>query len=439
MITREEVLKQTEQAAQRAGRFRYLKKNAVTNLRILEYDNAQGNRVFAQLLVEHRRAGQGGKSIGICRREIFDLPCAFCRTNEMARDKGIDAPFISRSRYIMNALDIDNDPKTVRMYVVPTTVFSDVADFTLDEEWADVLEAKKGCAFGIGRKGERLDTEYTTKPQRKSYPIGKSIVEQVVDPLNEIRDPGVAAQCAEIGVDIEDLFEPDEIEEIKAAGEGKTKAGRGGKSAPRSGRTSKLAAPKFDIGDVVRYADEGGACEVTAIDGDNFEIKDENGALWNVAGSDLIAVEPDEPEPESIGLEIGAAIHYKDETDVCHISAIDPDKGTAEIEDPDGTFFDVEIDDLVAVEEAGPPVTKKSKKSKKKKAADDAPKCFGDPNLYDAGDDECKKCEYFDECGGNADLTKAGVGDNRTPAQQSRGKRSADDIVSDIIGSKRKR
>ena len=348
----------------------------------------------------------------------------------MVRDRGHDAPFISRSRYVVNGVDIDNDPNTVRLYVLPTTVFNDIADYVLDEEWADVLEPKKGCAFGIGRKGEGLDTEYTTKPQRKSYPIGKSVMDQVTNPLNEIRDPGVESQCAEAGVAFGDLFTPDEIEEIKAVGKGK-------KTAAKPGKTSKLAAPldgthadKFGISDIVQYKGEEGTCEIVAIDGDDFEIKDENGALWVVAESDLTAVEF--PEPGDIGLEVGAAVHYKDEKDVCHISAIDVDKGAVEIEDSDGTFFDCMIDELTAVE-AEPSVGK----SKKKESPDDAPKCFGDPNLYDADDEECKKCEHFAECGGNADLTAAGVGDNRTPARQSRGKRSADDIVADIIGGKR--
>jgi len=77
MIDRKKVTKQTEEAAQRSGRFRYLKKNSVTNLRILEFVDADGDRVFAQQMVEHRRQGQGGSALSLCRKETFGKPCAF--------------------------------------------------------------------------------------------------------------------------------------------------------------------------------------------------------------------------------------------------------------------------------------------------------------------------------------------------------------------------
>lgn len=424
-IDRKKVMKQTEEAAQRSGRFRYLKKGATTNLRVLEYKDKDGSMMFAQQQVEHRRGGQGGKGIGICRTETFGEPCAFCRANQIARDSGQDAPFTSRTRYVINAINIDDDPNTVRLWVIPTTVFNDLAEYVLDEEWADVLEPKKGYAFGIKREGSGLDTTYTVKPQRKVYPVGKAVLDQVVDPLDEIRDPGLEAPCAEIGVAVGDLFEPDELEQKERPSERAMRETDGGKKKPK--KASKPEAPKFNKGDAVTFEDEKAVCYITEIDGDDCTIKDPEGKEWTVAMDDLVLVE--DPEPEAIGLEIGAAVLYRDEKATCHISDIDTDAGTAEIEDKDGNLFDVEIDDLTSAKDDIP------------FDSSDAPKCFGDENLFDADDDECKKCGYFDECGGNAELNKAGVDKKQKstgrPAQKPKD-RSTDDIVSDIISGPRK-
>jgi hypothetical protein len=167
MIDRKKTKKLTDEAARRSGRFRYLKKNATTMLRIVEYQDKDGDLMFAQPLVEHRRQGQGGKSLGICRAEIFGKTCGYCRANQKERDAGRDAPFISRTRYVVNGADIENEPDNLRLWVIPTKVFNAVAEYALDDDWKDVLEPKTGFAFAIKRTGASLDTEYTTKPTRK--------------------------------------------------------------------------------------------------------------------------------------------------------------------------------------------------------------------------------------------------------------------------------
>lgn len=419
-VNKDKVIKQTEEAAQRSGRYRYLRKNATTNLRILEYTDADGDAVFAQQLVEHRKREQGGKGLGTCRMEVFGEPCAFCKVNEMARDKGKDAPFVSRTRYVINAVDIDNEPGNVRLWVIPTTVRNDVADYVVDDEWADVLEAKAGLAFGIKREGEKLDTEYTTKPQRKPFPVGKDILNQVVDPMGEIRDPGLQAQCATINCTVEDLFSGEELEKmVTAAPKAKSKKESRAKSRkpveePESGHTIK-------VGDLVTCDGVEGECEVTEILKKEgiVAVKDGDDGIWECDPSELTPIGPEIVNEPT--MEIGAAVRYTDEEDVCHVSDVDGDAIT--IEDGNGDMYDCTMDDLTLVqpEEAT------------KGQDEDHPKCFGDQNLYDAKDPECKACSYEAECSGNAELNKAGVGNNRTPSRKPKD-RSADDIVADIIG-----
>lgn len=419
-IDRKKVMRQTEEAAARSGRFRYLKKNTTTNLRVFEYQDKDGDSVFAQSMTEHRRVGQGGKGLGICRREVFGLPCAMCRVNQIASDTGKDRPFQSRTRYVVNAMDVnDTRKKECRLWVFPATVFDDLAELALNEEWADIFEPKKGVPVGVKKEGSGLETEYTTLPGRKAYPVDKSVLSQIVDPLDEIRDPGLESQCAEIGIAVEDIFEPDEL---KVAEESKVK--KSSKKVTKTEKASSLELPAFDIGQPVRYKDEEAICHVTAIDGDKCTVEDESKEEFDVEVSDLTAVEEDE------GFKVGDSVFYKDEKTVCTVTSIDNDTQVS-ITDKDGVLYDeIDITDLRADDipfDGG---------GEKKAKDEDAPKCFGDPQLYDVDDKECKACGYYDECGGNADLNKAGVGKNRTPARKA-GSSDIDDIVGNIIGKKK--
>lgn len=427
MIDRKKVARQTEEAAQRSGQFRYLKKNATTNLRIFEYKDGEGSMVFAQSMTEHRRQNQGGRGLGVCRQEVFGKPCAYCAANNLAAEQG-QRPFISRTRYIVNAVDIDNEPGTVKLWVIPTSVFSDIADYACDDEWADILEPKKGFPFAVERSGQGLETSYTVKVRRKPYPVGKEIISQVVDPLGEIRDPGLAAQCAELNLSEDDLFNSDELEKFKNESS-KSKKNTSSKTSKKSKKTTKATVTTFSIGQAVRYEDEDGICHVTEIDGDDLTIEDENKEEYTVAADQLTAVEDGE-ESESSDPEVGDRVTAEIEGSI-YSGEITKWKGnTATVEFDDGDVLELDVDEITK-ETDGVPFDGKDAKDE-----DEAPKCFGDPNLYDEDDAECKKCSYYNECGGNAELNAAGVGDNRTPAHQSKDKKkSADDVISSIMGN----
>jgi len=422
VIDRKKVMKQTEEAAARSGRFRYLKKNATTNLRIFEYKDKDGDNVFAQAMTEHRRVGQGGKGLGVCRAEVFGLPCAMCKVNQIASDTGKDRPFQSRTRYVVNAMDVnDTRKKECRLWVLPASVFDDLAEYSLNEEWASLFEPKDGIVVGIKREGSGLDTEYSTVMGRKAYPVDKSILGQVVDPLDEIRDPGLESQCAEIGFAVEDIFEADELEAIEKPTTKKSSK----KANTKTKRASSLKPPAFDIGQPVRYKDEEDICHVVEIDGDTYKIEDPGGGMWDVEADDLTAAD----EVAEEGFLVGDSVFYKNEKTPCTIVSIDSDTQVT-IKDKNGDEFDeIDITDLTADDIPFDDGGDRSKDA-------DAPKCFGDPELYDEDDKECKACDYYDECGGNANLNKAGVGNVRKPARKAGGS-DIDDIVGSIIGKRR--
>jgi len=434
LIDKKKVMKQTEEAAQRSGRLRFLKKNATTNLRIFEYEDEDGAVVFAQRLVEHRRQGEGGKGLGICRQEVFGKPCAYCAANALAVEKGAGFVFTSRTRYVVNAVDMDNEPKNVRLWVIPTTVFSDIADYALDEEWSDILEPKKGYGFAIKRTGQGLDTAYSTKVHRKSHPVGKDVIKQIANPLEGLRDPGLEAQCAELGVQATDLFDSAELEKLEKRGGSKSKRDKkADKPAETPARTPSDVDESFMVGQAVRYEDEDGVCHVVKTEGDVITIEDAEGDEYDATADQLTVVE-ESPEDD---FEVGDLVNYDDEDGNCTVVKILSDTEVT-VKDAEGDEYDVEVGKLVKVEEekeAGKAKkTGKGKSTKSTETDGDRPKCFGDPSLFDADDDECGKCSFNGECSANVDLNTAGVGNAGKAAEKSEGKKDADDILSGILG-----
>ena len=412
MIDKEKVMKQTEEAAQRSGKFRYLKKNATTSLRILEYEDDSGSSMFAQIQSEHRKAGSSGKSIGVCRNELFGEPCAYCKVNALASDKGKERPFITRSRYVVNAVDVNDSKPQVRLWVLPTSVFDDLAHYALSDDWSDIFEPRKGVVVDIKREGTGLETEYSVVLRRKSYPIGKDLVEQIVDPISEIKDPGLESQCHELNCEVSDLFENDELE---IASRPKTTPK---KESKKSGGTKPKSEEKeedfMEIGMAVRYQDEEDVCHITAINGDERTIEDSQGEEYDVNISDLHAV-------KEKTIKVGDSVHYQDEKTICLVTELKKD-GTILIRDSSGEIWEATFDDLT-VEEDDVPFEEKSPESD-----DEKPNCFGDENLYDEDDKECKNCDYFDSCG--TQKPTAGKGKSKSKKTDD----DSDDVVSSIIG-----
>jgi hypothetical protein len=333
MLTKEALMDQAEKAAQRSGKFRYPKKDTTHVLRVVEFEDEDGNTIFARPMTEHRVKDSSGKSEGICRQETFGLPCAYCKVNEIAIANGKGRIYDSRTRYVMNAVDIDNDPKTSRLWVMPTTIFNDIVGYGTDEEWADVCEAKNGYPFKITRSGSGLDTTYETKVAKKSYPLDKTVVAQVLDPLGEIFDPGITKQCAEIGVSIDKLFDSDELEAMEK--DVKSKPKKEPKPKKESKKSKKKAVEAFNIGDTVRYKDEEDTCKVTQILSDTeITIEDTNGDEFDVGTKDCTPIGTETSSSEDKPNCFGDANLYDGEDEDCQkCNFQDECKGNIELDE----------------------------------------------------------------------------------------------------------
>jgi len=216
-VDRKKLLAELKKVKERMGKIRYLKANSVTHLRVLEFQDEEGSIIFARSLVEHKKAEEGFQGKGkVCRLQTFGEQCAYCQIDTLAKESGETSPYRFRNTYLVSAIDIDSLDKKVTVWSLPTTVYNAIAALLLDDDYADLLEAKSGCGLTIKKEGSGLDTTYTTMPMRNPWPVSPSLLKQVKDPLEVVDDPGLEAQLDELGMDKESLFEDaDDLGEIE--------------------------------------------------------------------------------------------------------------------------------------------------------------------------------------------------------------------------------
>ena len=215
-VDKKKLLAELKKAKERMGKIRFLKKNTTHHLRILEFKDEDGSRLFSRRVSEHKRVDADFKTKGnLCRSETLGELCAYCQINKVAVDEGESQPFKYRNYYLVNAIDIDAADKKVAIWQVPNSSFQDIANTLMDDDYADVLEASVGHAFTIKREGEGLETKYHTVPMRKPWPVSKELLAQVKDPLEVVDDPGLQGQLDELGMEKTDLFEDADLEEYE--------------------------------------------------------------------------------------------------------------------------------------------------------------------------------------------------------------------------------
>lgn len=76
-----------------------------------------------------------------------------------------------KNRFFMNAIDRSDPEQEVKILACGTMVMTQLLSFVTDPEYGDITDPEAGLDMVINRTGEKLDTEYTVKPRRKSTPI----------------------------------------------------------------------------------------------------------------------------------------------------------------------------------------------------------------------------------------------------------------------------
>ena len=361
-VNRDKVKRQMAESKQRSGAFRYLPKDSTTALRITEFEDADGDIAFARVLAEHRKAGSsGGKAESVCREETFGRPCAYCKVNEQSKGEGGDRVYDTKRKYAVNGIDINEKQPSNKIWLLPVTAYEQIADYVTDDEYVDILEQKPGLPFNCKKEGSGLDTTYTCKPKRDPWPVSKELMAQVSDPVESFVDPGLEAQCSELGYDISELFDDSELEPLN--GSDKKKKSSAKKETDKTPKkTSKKSSSKskkeatIDVGSEVLYEDEEVIYHVTSINGDEIEIEDSEENIYDATIDQLKLVTdksedaPEDAEPEEEPVEqdetivVGCEVNYLDEKSICTVKKI---KGTkVVIEDGEGDQYDVELEDL---------------------------------------------------------------------------------------------
>ncbi len=203
-----------------------------------------------------------------------------------------------------------------------------------------------------------MDTTYSTMAKKNPYPVDAKLAKQAVDPLDTIPNVDLSVQCTDLGYELSDLFDDSELENLPKT----DKKPRKGKTESNVHDASPEAEGEISIGSAVHYEKETDVCFVKSIDGNEVEIEDESGEVFEVDLTDLTLVE--EPEPAKTKkkvskkktskkkvvekdktIKVGSMVNYLDENGACTVKSIKGDDVV--IEDGNGDQFDVLMGDLV--------------------------------------------------------------------------------------------
>lgn len=209
-----------ERRAAAGGGMNYLKAET-TQLRVCEF-KAGGKDHFSRPWNTFILAADTKKNV-INRATTFGAACAATRLKQMRDEAGAESPFKRQvNRHLVQAYEVDvrgqpvKDAK-VSNWLFPVTVWEAIAAYLCTDEWADVLDPKTGHFFTIKKTGKELNTEYEVMISRSPCPIPPEFAKQIKDPYVDSPDPGLEAQCATLGVSIEDLWDnPDELENVES-------------------------------------------------------------------------------------------------------------------------------------------------------------------------------------------------------------------------------
>lgn len=158
--------------------------------RILPGWNKDEPQVFFHAFGQHFIKDLEGKLkvvIG-CPDKTFDEPCEIC---DMIREAAKNAPTDkmrekileskSTQRFLLNAINVDEDPNKVVILEVGTSLFNDILANIEEDE--NLIDAEKGRDLVITREGSGLNTKYSlaTRSKEKSIPVPKSALMELHD------------------------------------------------------------------------------------------------------------------------------------------------------------------------------------------------------------------------------------------------------------------
>ena len=201
----EELRRIAKERSKGNSRFARFDKEGTYTLRIIPFEDAEGDLCFAQEYPQWRRA-HGDVFKPITNRNVFGKKDAIERVVQMQQKEGEDPDFICRTQYLVNAVDVNTEDMQVKMWQMGATVFQFISDYNLDVD-EDCFDHDVGICFKVKREGSGRDTKYTTFPCRDSWPVPADLLKQVMDPLELLAkyDPGIQGQLEYMGLDLEDL------------------------------------------------------------------------------------------------------------------------------------------------------------------------------------------------------------------------------------------
>jgi hypothetical protein len=139
----------------------------------------------------HYGLGEENKR-AICPKRLLGKKCYICEKVKELQNLGNDAkPLAEKIRakntFYYNILDLKDLDKGVQIMQSGVTIFKDLLFYDLDEEWGNITHKKTGYNIVINREGTTAtNTKYKVSPKKNSSPLtDPSVLENLFD-LSEI-------------------------------------------------------------------------------------------------------------------------------------------------------------------------------------------------------------------------------------------------------------
>jgi len=155
----------------------------------------------------------------VCNR-FYGEPCYICelvqklRLSDDPEDVRRAQRIAPRRRVFYNIVDLNDRDAGVQIYASGASVFKQLLSYFYDPDWGDLTDPEHGYDVVIERRGTGLDTEYTVRPRKNPSPIDD---EEWLNQLNDL-DNLVTRYSYEEQKDLlsgqlqSEEMEPDEVE-----------------------------------------------------------------------------------------------------------------------------------------------------------------------------------------------------------------------------------
>jgi len=176
----EEIARDRKTAKARRGRF-WRPENGKNVIRILPFEHEGETLLY---VVQRRHFGvHPDYPVLPC----YGKNCPICALRSHL-DEETGRSLRPREHYLMNIVDRGNEDAGVQVFGAPVTVWEDIVDLVLDEDYRGILDRETGRDIIIMKTGSGLETKYKVRPGVRDSKVSPDLQPRDLVALVESQD-----------------------------------------------------------------------------------------------------------------------------------------------------------------------------------------------------------------------------------------------------------